>query len=145
MPYISKNYAASAVAPEGKWVCAPSSSKEPYDTVPAGDVTKGRDLCGQCVSYVKSVCPTLPGTAMWRKGEQVKGNTKLAVGTVIATFNAHDQYEGHAAIYTGQTNAGINVYDQYITPPSPKPVGARLIRFGGGSRSNNGDAYFVVE
>ena len=145
MAYVSSNYANSDAAPQGKWVCAPTSGRAPQDDLPAGDLTRGGELCGQCVSYVKAVCPRLPGTSAWRKGARVKGNESLQPGTVIATFNAHDRYEGHAAIYVGQTAAGVNVFDQYVTPPSPKPVGPRLLRFGGGTRSNNGDEYYVVE
>jgi hypothetical protein len=97
------------------------------------------------VSYVKRVCPSLPATASWKKGVQVKGGKNLLAGTVIATFNAANKYEGHAAIYVSQTNDGINVYDQYRTPPTPKPVGPRLLRWGAAGNSNNGDRFYVVE
>jgi len=145
MPYVSRTYQNATQAPDGKWVCAPTSSRAPYESAPSGDVTRGRDLCGQCVSYVKAVCPELPATSMWRKGDAVKGRDSLRAGTVIATFNAQGRYEGHAAIYVGQISAGLNVIDQWVSGSSPKPVGPRLIRFGGGSRSNDGDQYHVVE
>jgi hypothetical protein len=66
-------------------------------------------------------------------------------GTVIATFNAAGTYEGHAAIYVSQTSDGVNVYDQYVTPPSPKAVGPRTLRWGAPGNSNNGDKFYVVE
>ena len=44
-----------------------------------------------------------------------------------------------------QGPAGVNVYDQYVTPPSPKAVGPRLLRWGAHGRSNNGDNFYVVE
>lgn len=145
MPYVSLNYKTNPNAPVGKWICAPSSSLEPFAAAPSGDLTKGTNLCGQCVSYVKKVCPALPPTALWKKGAPAKGNTKLVPGTVIATFNASGIYEGHAAIYENQDAGGINVYDQWVTPPNPKPVGPRLLRWGAQGRANNGDNYHVVE
>ena len=74
MAYVSVNYSNNPAAPVGKWTCAPTSAKAPSDTVPASDATGGANLCGQCVSYVKKVCPTLPSTATWTKGAPVKGN-----------------------------------------------------------------------
>jgi hypothetical protein len=113
--------------------------------VPTGDDTKGTKLCGQCVSYVRKVYPALPETGLWKKGLPVKANKNILPGTVIATFNTSGTYEGHAAIYVNQNPAGINVYDQYVTPPSPKPVGPRLLRWGAHGRSINGDNFYVVE
>jgi hypothetical protein len=145
MPYLSSNYVNNPSAPVGKWACAPTAGLAPFAQVPTGDDTKGMKLCGQCVSYVKSVCATLPATAHWKKGSAVKGNKKILPGTVIATFNAYGKYEGHAAIYVSQNSAGINVYDQYVTPPGPKPVGPRLLRWGAHGRSNDGTNFHVVE
>src|SRR6202012_5734837 len=129
-------------APVGKWTCAPTSTLAPLDKYPISTswhaplvlapnhvLTSGNNLCGQCVSYGKKVCPNLPSTDHWKKGAPVKGNTTIIEGTVIATFNSSDHFEGHAAIYVNQDinkNGGIRVYDQYITPPNPKPVGPRL-------------------
>lgn len=141
------------VAPEnfkslfnGRWVCSPTSSKGPFDARDAADVRtfkQGPHYCGQCVSYVRTICPDLPSTAFWSQGEQVKGKTDLSVGTVIATFNIHKKYEGHAAIYAGQDEMGIDVYDQWITGTG-KTVGARKLRFGAQGGSNNGDLFYVV-
>jgi hypothetical protein len=145
MTYVSTNYANNLNAPVNKWTCAPTSNLGPFVKAPSGADTKGSDLCGQCVSYVKQVCPALPATRSWKKGLAVKNNTKISAGTVIATFNAAGTYEGHAAIYVSQTPVGINVYDQYVTPPSPKAVGARTLRWGAHGNSNNGDNFYVVE
>ena len=82
---------------------------------------------------------------MWKKGVPVKDSKNIKSGTVIATFNAHGKYEGHAAIYVNQSAIGINVYDQYVTPPSPKGVGPRTLRWGANGTSNNGDEFYVVE
>lgn len=145
MAYISSNYATNPKAPVGQWTCAPTSNLGPFTQAPTGDDTKGTDLCGQCVSYVKKVCPTLPATSSWKKGALVKNNTSIAAGTVIATFNAVGKYQGHAAIYVSQSVAGITVYDQWITPPNPKAIGSRLLRWGAQGNSNNGDNFYVVE
>lgn len=145
MAYVATNYANHAKAPVGKWACAPTSALAPFDEPPSGAQTKGSDLCGQCVSYVKTVCPLLPATANWKKGAAVRGNTRLAAGTVIATFGSGGHYEGHAAIYVSQNDAGITVYDQWISGAAPKPVGSRLLRWGAQGRSNNGDEFHVVD
>ena len=115
------------MAPEGKWTCAPTSPLDPFTEAPPASKTTGLNLCGQCVSYVKKVCPNLPGT-------------------VVATFNSLKKYEGHAAIYVSQSKlGGILVYDQWVTPPSPKAVGPRTLRWGAKGRSNNGDNFYVVK
>jgi hypothetical protein len=73
MAYVSANYVNNRDAPVGKWTCAPTSQVTPLDRAPTEAQSKPPDLCGQCVSYVKKVCPSLPPTANWRKGVQVKG------------------------------------------------------------------------
>lgn len=145
MAYVSSNYKNNPNAPEGKWTCSPTSSLAPFAEAPSGEQTKGIDLCGQCVSYVKRVCPTLPSTTHWKKGAAVKGHTTILPGTVIATFNNAGIYEGHAAIYVSQSTAGINVYDQWVTPPNPKAMGPRTLRWGAPGNSNNGDKFYVVD
>lgn len=145
MAYISLNYSNNLNAPVGKWTCAPLSNLQSFDEAPSGDQTRGVDLCGQCVSYVKKVCPSLPNTARWRKGAPVKDNQKLAPGTVIATFSTSGHYDGHAAIYVSQDAVGIKVYDQYVTPPNPKAIGPRVLRWRAHGNSNNGNNFYVVE
>lgn len=145
MAFVSANYISNPGAPVGKWTCAPTSTKEPFDTAPTGSDTKGTDLCGQCVSYVKKACPELPATSRWKKGLPVKDNQNILSGTVIATFNSAGNYEGHAAIYVSQNDKGIVVYDQYATPPIPKPVGERVLRWEASGRSNNGNNFCIVE
>ena len=145
MAYVSTDYKNNIAAPVGKWTCAPTSSLAPYSEVPPEDKRKGLDLCGQCVSYVKKVCSSLPATAAWKKGSPVKDNKDIKPGTVIATFNASGGYSGHAAIYVSQSTAGIDVYDQWVTPPNPKAVGPRTLRFGAPVEVNNGDKYHVVD
>ena len=145
MAYVALNYVSNPAAPVGKWVCAPTSSLGPFKEVPEGASTDGVDLCGQCVSYVKKVCPTLPQTKYWKKGKPVKDNKSIVPGTVIATFNSAGKYYGHAAIYVSQDVVGIHVYDQYIAPPSPKPIGPRTLRWNAHGLANNGNNFSVVE
>lgn len=145
MAYVSTNYMENSLAPVGQWTCAPSSNLSPFLDVPPNNKTRGNDLCGQCVSYVKKVCPTLPTTTLWKKGLPVRDNKKILPGTVVATFNSSGRYEGHSAIYVNQNRIGIDVYDQYVTPPNPKAIGPRKLRWGAHGNSNNGDNFYVVE
>ena len=71
---------------------------------------------GECVALVQREAGA-PLTRNWSKGALVKGNTALAVGTAIATFDASGRYASdgqgkHAAIYLGQDASGIRVVDQ---------------------------------
>jgi len=145
MAYIASNYASNASAPVGQWVCTRTSSLGPYNAHPPQEQRHNPDFCGQCVSYVTTVCPTIPvNTGLWRKGVPVKGNTGLAEGTAIATFDADGHYVGHAAIYVKQDETGIHVYDQWITGAG-KAVGHRVIKWNGTGVSNCGNGFHVVD
>jgi hypothetical protein len=144
MPYVSSNYKTNAAAPYGQWVCTRTSSLGPYAAEP-DDNSGSPNFCGQCVSFVTTVCPTIPvATREWKQGKLVKGDTTILAGTAIATFDADGKYKGHAAIYENQTAAGLNVVDQWVTGKG-KPVGARTLRFGGRGVSNNGDLFYVID
>lgn len=145
MAYLASNYTNNAKAPQQKYTCAPGSALGPYEDVPPQTTWARPSYCGQCVSYVKQVCPSLPDTGSWKQGEPVKDNSKIIAGTVIATFNAQKHYEGHAAIYVSQSSAGILVYDQYVFGRSPKPVSSRTIRWDGHGVANQGTRFYVVE
>lgn len=128
-----------------QWVCTRTSNLGPYIAHPPVNTRGNPHYCGQCVSFVTTVCANIPvSTAQWRKGNRVKGNTTIADGTVIATFNAEGQYHGHAAIYVSQDETGIHVYDQWITGTG-KGIGPRLIKWNGQGVSNNGEGFYVVE
>jgi hypothetical protein len=145
MPYVAANYLTNPKAPLGKWVCTRISSDGAYDQEPPADKQHGPNFCGQCVSYVTTVCPTIPvSTAAWRKGAQVKGNTTVLPGTAISTFDSYGKYSGHAAIYEKQTPAGINVVDQWVWPPA-RAIHQRMLRFGAHGNANNGDNFFVID
>ena len=94
----------------------------------------------ECVALVRA-WSNAPQAAQWIRGEQVRGNTHLSRGTVIATFeNGH--YHGHAAIYMGEIGDGIRVYDQWN---AQKPH-ERIIHYTGHhSFVNDGNNYYVVE
>ncbi len=143
MAYVATNYKTNKNAPFGQWVCTRTSSLGPFATVPTQ--TSNPDFCGQCVSFVTTVCTAIPvNTGKWVKGKQVKGATDIAAGTAIATFNADDKYSGHAAIYDSQSDAGINVVDQWVTKPATA-IHARTLKFGAHGNSNNGDNFYVVD
>lgn len=127
-----------------QWVCTRTSRLGPYNARPPAKQQSDPDYCGQCVSYVTTVCSTIPvGTGKWKKGALVKGNTTIAKGTAIATF-VDSVYSGHAAIYESQDEKGIHVYDQWVSGAG-KAIGPRLIRWNGKGVSNNGAGFYVVE
>ncbi|WP_129232808.1 BPSL0067 family protein [Cronobacter condimenti] len=115
---------------------------------------------GQCVAFTQKAA-NMPRTAAWKRGALAKGNTTLAPGTAIATFDADGRYgnhtdgRSHAAIYLGQDSSGIQVLDQWMTykklptgerVATPHCVSKRTIRFHKAPRAeNNGDNYYVVE
>ncbi len=145
MAYVSSNYATNTAAPVGQWACTRTSNLGPYNAHPVESTRGNPNYCGQCVSYVTTVCPTIPvNTGQWTKGVVVKGNKDILPGTAIATFNATGHYHGHAAIYVGQDEHGIQVYDQWITGTG-KAVGQRTLKFGAVGVSNNGAGFYVVE
>jgi hypothetical protein len=145
VPYIASNYDKNPAAPAGQWVCTRASTLGPYADVPDDKLQRGPTYCGQCVSYVTHVCPTIPvNTNAWHQGAAVKDNGTILPGTAIATFNAKGVYYGHAAIYVRQDDKGIYVYDQWVFG-APKAISARLIRWNGTGIANNGDGFYVVE
>jgi len=106
---------------------------------------------GHCVPLVQQYarCPQYSG---WRQGAAVKDNTKIALGTAIATF-VNGKYPNaptgnHAALFIGQDEDGIWVVDQYKDSGGIK---GRHLRFKGMKNgayvdpSNNGDAFSVIE
>ena len=145
MPYVAVNWLANTKAPLGKWVCTRTSADGPYSATPPTDKQNGPNFCGQCVSFVTTVCPTIPvNTGMWKQGALVKGNTKIQPGTAIATFNSAGKYYGHTAIYEHQTTTGINVVDQWVTPPATA-IHKRMLQFGAHELANNGDNFYIVD
>lgn len=145
MSYVATNYLTNLKAPIGKWACTRTSSISPYDKEPPSDKQGSSDFCGQCVSYVTTVCPTIPvATKYWKKGAKAKENKDILAGTAIATFDKNGKYSGHAAIYERQDTVGINVVDQWVTSPA-KAIHKRILRFGAHGNSNNGDNFFVIE
>lgn len=145
MAYIAANYLANPNAPFGKWVCTRTSNLRPFETPPPASATASPNFCGQCVSFVTTVCVTLPvRTSEWKKGVQVKGAKDTRAGTAIATFNPDGNYSGHAAIYESQSSVGINVVEQWVTLPATA-IHQRTLRFGAHGISNNGDNFFVID
>jgi hypothetical protein len=145
MPYISSNYQENPDAPFGKWVCTRDSDNGPYDKEPPLDTRKYPSFCGQCVSFVTTVCPTIPvAVDKWNNGRLVKGDNTVLKGTAIATFDKDGDYSGHAAIYESQNPVGLTVVDQWVTSPATA-IHRRVLRFGAHGNSNNGDLFYVIE
>lgn len=140
--YVATDYATNPKAPVGQWCCAPTSTLGPFPAKPTAN-TESPNYCGQCVSYVKVLCPTMPATTQWSPGDLVKTSTTIAEGTVIANFDSANKYMGHAAIYVSKDSAGINVYDQWVSGAG-KAIGPRKLTYGGAGSSNNGDLFYVV-
>ena len=111
---------------------------------------------GECVALVEQATGA-PHASSWRKGALVKGNTALAKGTAIATFNAQGKYGNHrhgnhAAIYLDQDANGLRVIDQWnIRDPKTHQIVTHVsphihtLRFGNRSYSDNGDNFSVVQ
>ena len=113
---------------------------------------------GQCVVFVQ-VAAGAPVTHAWKEGKKIhKGGAPLPKGTAIATFiegkYPSHTHGNHAAIYIGQNAEGLQVYDQWASKDKAtgaikfQPVHARTIHFHvlpGGSLSNNGNAFSVIE
>ena len=102
---------------------------------------------GQCVALVQQADSSVGLTATWTQGAQVSGNTNLAPGTAIATFDGSGHYanatdgSSHAAIYLGQDAAGnIQVEDQWLG----HPASVRTIQANGSSQANSGSAFYVI-
>jgi hypothetical protein len=102
---------------------------------------------GHCVAYARQAA-SMPHTGVWRKGDLVKGNSGIAIGSAIATFDQNNSYgnkvdgTSHVAIYLGQTAIGIQVMDQWVG----HPVNERTIYFRSAARAvNDGSNYYVVE
>lgn len=99
---------------------------------------------GHCVSLIKT-CSEAPNTNHWKQGKKVLNQTKLAPGTVIATFK-NGRYPNktgwHAAIYISHDSDGIWVWDQW----KGKPVHKRLIRIRNNraAAGNTAQKYSVV-
>lgn len=103
---------------------------------------------GQCVAFVREASKA-PHTSAWRRGDLVKGNTAMANGTAIATFDPTGHYgnhtdgTSHAAIYLRQDAKGLEVLDQW-THKTVQPVHQRVIHFGRELPADDGNAFFVI-
>lgn len=95
--------------------------------------------CGktsECCSLAKDLSRVPQHTIYWERGEQVRGNLDIAVGTAIATFNFYDERthkgygpssspwgrpgESHCGIYLGQSDKGILILHQWNSSEGPR-------------------------
>jgi len=72
------------------WVIPGHKTKEGSLAVPAHG---GKSLT-PCAAIAQSLDPTVPQVALWKRGEQVRGNARVQRGTVIAIFNSNGDYAG---------------------------------------------------
>jgi len=99
---------------------------------------------GQCVALAQATSD-VGYTSTWSPGAQVRGDTDIAVGTVIATFGSDGTYtntygQSHTAIYLGQDNSGIYVEDQWLD----QVAHTRLIPWTTDNSYESGSKFFVV-
>lgn len=104
----------------------------------------------ECVEFVRQATGA-PPTGVWKAGVRVRDALPgtIAYGAAIATFvdghYPHDSLGQHAAIYLRHDAHGIRVLDQWNLQGE---VRERTIRFeapAGTRRSNDGDAFYVIE
>ncbi len=141
----SSGGSAATAASEGRYV---ANNPEQW----AGRASVGT---GECVPLVQQATGA-PHASAWRQGAMVKGNTALAPGTAIATFDAAGRYANHshgrhAAIYLSQDASGIKVIDQWNRRDAqgnvfPQPPHIRVLQFNDRlGASDNGNKFSVVE
>jgi hypothetical protein len=98
----------------------------------------------QCVAFTKHFS-SAPQTAQWRRGTAVWGNTDLAPGTAIATFNQDGRYPSasgwNSAIYVSQDDTGILIIDQWPGHPAKPRV---IVPNSPWGRPNDASEYSVI-
>lgn len=109
----------------------------------------------QCVALVKHYGKA-PVTSLWKAGDSVMGNLRIAKGTAIATF-VDGKYESnatgnHAGFYISQDASGLWIMDQWADNNKKPKISKRYLRRQGRlpsgrfkNPSNNADAYSVIE
>ena len=91
---------------------APACASHTPDAVPAADgphiaarpaVFEGRVIGARyCVDFVTAAAG-VPRTAAWQQGAKVRGNSNIAWGTAIATFEADGSYTSESGIMRRST------------------------------------------
>ncbi len=146
---IGKLNDLSAMIAQDSGCTLPAASYDFYLTDDIASWEKKTALVGsgQCVALVQTATGA-PVTPFWRKGPQVKANSKIPAGAGIATFNGAGRYlslatGNHAAIFVSVDAKGIVVIDQWASQKSPA---RRTLQFRGGkgSASNDGDQFSVI-
>ena len=113
----------------------------------------------QCASLTQALVPGIGQVSTWRRGELVRGNMNIPVGTAIATFNYYgtagtngygppSSQSGlpgmsHTGIYLGQNDAGIQILNQYRRSHGARVETIPWDRWGG-SPSEAGNRYFTI-
>jgi len=105
----------------------------------------------ECVEFVRQSTGA-PQTLMWKKGKKVSDAKfgEITRGTAIATFDANGKYPTdalgkHAAIYVNHNTQRIFVLDQWSKQGEVKQRPIWFNRPKGTKRSNDADAFYVIE
>lgn len=105
----------------------------------------------ECVEFVRQSTGA-PQTTMWKRGKKVSDAKfgEIARGTAIATFDVNGKYPTdalgkHAAIYLEHNVQRIFVLDQWNDQGEVKQRPIWFNRPKGTRRSNDADAFYVIE
>jgi hypothetical protein len=105
----------------------------------------------ECVDFVRHAT-LAPPTTSWRRGIRVGDawSGQIQRGTAIATFDDTSKYPSdgfgkHAAIYLSHTKDSIQVLDQWDDQGEVRQRSIWFHRPKGTRRSNDADAFFVIE
>lgn len=105
----------------------------------------------ECVEFVRQSTGA-PGTTAWKMGTKVSEAKpgEILRGTAIATFDTNKKYPvdnkgKHAAIYLQHNSTRILVLDQWNDQGEVKERPIAFNRPSGTRRSNDADAFYVIE
>lgn len=105
----------------------------------------------ECVEFVRQSTGA-PQTSMWKRGKKVSDAKfgEITRGTAIATFDANGKYPTdalgkHAAIYIEHNAQRILVLDQWNDQGEAMQRPIWFNRPKGTRRSNDADAFYVIE
>lgn len=105
----------------------------------------------ECVEFVRQATGA-PQTSMWKPGKKISDAKpgEIPRGTAIATFDSKGKYptDGlgkHAAIYLDHNAQRILVLDQWNDQGEVKQRPIWFNRHKGTKRSNDADAFYVIE
>ena len=114
---------------------------------------------GQCASLCKALVHGIGATSTWKRGAMVKGNSKIPIGTAIATFNFYNKGtngygpssspggesgKSHTGVYLGQTSQGLMILHQFETSGGPR-IDVIPWKNWHGSPYEAGNKYYIIK